>query len=125
MNDEDLQLLRNEIDRIDTELIALLNARYKTVEAIGEYKRERHLPIYDPSRQRKLMERLQKLNQGPMTPEILHAVYREIMSGANLIYSSCSGTTWHDWEGHSPAFTTSNFGDSFGGAYDTHNQKII
>ena len=85
MNDNDLQTLRNEIDRIDAELIALLNARYKTVEAIGEYKRERHLPIYDPSRQRKLMERLQKLNQGPMTPEILHAVYREIMSGAQKL----------------------------------------
>ena len=85
MKDEELQIFRNEIDRIDTELIALLNARYKAVESIGEYKRERHLPIYDPSRQRKLMERLQKLNQGPMTPEILHAVYREIMSGAQKL----------------------------------------
>ena len=47
MKDEELQLLRNEIDRIDAELIALLNARYKAVESIGEYKRERHLPVAD------------------------------------------------------------------------------
>lgn len=85
MDDNQLQTLRSEIDSIDAELIALLNRRYKAVESIGEYKRERHLPIYDPSRQRKLMERLEKLNQGPMTPEILHAVYREIMSGAQRL----------------------------------------
>ncbi|MBE6402285.1 MAG: prephenate dehydratase [Lentisphaerae bacterium] len=82
MKDEDLQKLRTEIDSIDAELIDLLNRRYKAVEGIGEYKRERHLPVYDPSRQRKLMERLQELNSGPMTPEILNAVYREIMSGS-------------------------------------------
>lgn len=85
MDDNALMNLRNEIDSIDADLIALLNRRYQAVEAIGEYKRERHLPIYDPSRQRKLMERLQTLNQGPMTPEILHAVYREIMSGAQRL----------------------------------------
>ena len=85
MNDDELLKLRGEIDAIDAELIALLNRRYKAVEAIGEYKRERHLPIYDPSRQRRLMERLQTLNQGPMTNEILHAVYREIMSGAQRL----------------------------------------
>ena len=85
MKDEDLLKLRNEIDGIDAELIELLNLRYRAVEAIGEYKRERHLPVYDPSRQRKLMERLQKLNNGPMTPEILNAVYREIMSGSHRL----------------------------------------
>ncbi len=85
MDDNELMKLRSQIDSIDAELINLLNNRYKAVEAIGEYKRERHLPIYDPSRQRKLMERLQKLNQGPMTPEILNSIYREIMSGAQRL----------------------------------------
>ncbi len=85
MKDEDLQKLRCEIDSIDADLIALLNRRYKAVEAIGEYKRERHLPVYDPSRQRKLMERLQELNNGPMTADILNAIYREIMSGSHRL----------------------------------------
>ncbi len=85
MDDNALAALRGEIDAVDAEIIALLNRRYKAVEAIGEYKRQRHLPVYDPSRQRKLMERLQKLNQGPMTPEILNAIYQEIMSGAQRL----------------------------------------
>ena len=72
MKDEDLQKLRNEIDGIDAELIALLNRRYKAVEAIGEYKRERHLPVYDPSRQRKLMERLQKLQTLSIYSKFIH-----------------------------------------------------
>ena len=85
MDNDDLQRLRGEIDAIDAELIALLNRRYEAVVAIGEYKRERHLPIFDPTRQRELMERLQKLNPGPMTPEILRSVYREIISGAHIL----------------------------------------
>ncbi|MBE6380812.1 MAG: prephenate dehydratase [Lentisphaerae bacterium] len=85
MNDNELQVLREQIDVIDAEVIKLLNERYKAVEAIGEYKRERHLPVYDPARQRKLMERLESLNHGPMTNDILHAVYREIMSGAQRL----------------------------------------
>ena len=36
MNDDELLKLRGEIDAIDAELIALLNRRYKAVEAIGE-----------------------------------------------------------------------------------------
>ena len=75
MDNDALQKLRGEIDAIDAELIALLNRRYQAVVAIGEYKRERHLPIFDPTRQQKLMERLKKLNQGPMTTEILQSVY--------------------------------------------------
>ena len=85
MNDNELLLLRQEIDRIDAELVKLLNERYCAVEHIGKYKREHHLPIYDPTRQQKLMNRLEELNAGPMTNEILHAVYREIMSGAQRL----------------------------------------
>ena len=85
MDNDALQKLRGEIDAIDAELIALLNRRYQAVVAIGEYKRERHLPIFDPTRQKKLMERLRKLNQGPMTAEILQSVYREIISGAHIL----------------------------------------
>ena len=85
MDDNALQELRGQIDRIDAEIIALLNRRYEAVKGIGEYKRERHLPVFDPTRQRLLLERLQNLNQGPMTAEILNAVYREIMSGAQRL----------------------------------------
>ncbi len=85
MDNDALQKARAEIDRIDGELIALLNRRYEAVKTIGEYKRERHLPIFDPTRQRMLMDRLYELNKGPMTPEMLQAIYREIISGAHVL----------------------------------------
>ena len=88
MNEDQLQNLRSEIDSVDSEIIALLNRRYQAVEAIGQYKRERHLPVYDPARQRKLLARLQELNHGPMTDEILGNIYREIMSGAQKLERS-------------------------------------
>ena len=46
---------------------------------------------------------------------------REIVSGVQLVYSSCSGTTAHEWEGMSPVVTTSNLGEYYGSAYNTHN----
>lgn len=45
---------------------------------------------------------------------------REIMSGVQLIYSSCSGTTAQEWEGICPVVTTANLYDP-GIAYTTHN----
>ena len=50
-----------------------------------------------------------------------NGVIREIMSGVQLVYSSCSGTTAQEWEGISPVVTTSNFADSYGSSYNTHN----
>ena len=48
-------------------------------------------------------------------------VLHEIPSGVQFVYSSCGGTASQEWEGHSPVFTASNYYDSFGSGYSTHN----
>ena len=78
----DLQEMRNRIDAIDRQIVALLNDRYNVVCEVGKWKRERGLPIYVPEREKALLEKLDSLNKGPMLKHTLHAIYREIMSGA-------------------------------------------
>lgn len=73
---------RKAIDKLDAQLVKLLNERTKHVLAIGEIKLKAGEEIYAPHRERAVLHRLCKINEGPMTDESLRAVYREIMSSA-------------------------------------------
>ncbi len=57
----DIKELRGNIDRIDEQLVALIRERMETAAKIGEYKRENKLPVYDPSRERELFDRVASL----------------------------------------------------------------
>ena len=48
----DIQELRQHIDTIDRELVALYCSRMEVSRAIGEYKRENNLPVRDSERER-------------------------------------------------------------------------
>ena len=48
----ELNELREGIDRIDDELVKLFNARMDVSAKIADYKKEQHLPIYVPARER-------------------------------------------------------------------------
>ena len=47
-----LQQLRTQIDEIDEQLITLFTRRMAISAAIGSYKKENNLPIFDPTRER-------------------------------------------------------------------------
>src|SRR5258706_4674257 len=73
---------RKAIDGLDAQIVKLLNERTKHVLAIGEIKQKAGEEIYAPHRERAVLNRLDRLNEGPITNESLHAIYREIMSSA-------------------------------------------
>lgn len=51
----DLEVLRRQIDEIDEKIVTLYKERMETSAAIAECKRGNALPVYDPSRERKLL----------------------------------------------------------------------
>jgi chorismate mutase/prephenate dehydratase len=73
---------RKAIDRLDGQIVKLLNERTKHVLAIGEMKLKAGEEIYAPHRERAVLHRICRMNAGPMTNESLRAIYREIMSSA-------------------------------------------
>ncbi len=73
---------RKAIDKLDAQIVKLLNERTRHVLAIGQIKRKAGEEIYAPHREKAVLKRLSRLNAGPMTNESLHAVYREVMSSA-------------------------------------------
>ena len=57
----DLQELREEINRIDRDMVNLYLKRLETAEAIGVWKRENGVPVYDPARERHLLNEVAEL----------------------------------------------------------------
>ena len=58
---EELIALRNEIDRIDEELVNLLAERFEITANVGELKAENSLDSADPVREQEKLERLRLL----------------------------------------------------------------
>ena len=53
----DIQELREQIDRIDSDIIRLYGERMETARRIGQYKKEHHLPVTDTEREREVLNR--------------------------------------------------------------------
>lgn len=77
-----LQELRNRIDALDEQIVALLNSRAQVVVEIGQLKQQNNVPIYAPDREKVIMDKVRRLNRGPLQDRCLEAVYRELMSGS-------------------------------------------
>jgi chorismate mutase / prephenate dehydratase len=73
---------RKAIDSLDEEIVRLLNERTQHVLEIGAIKMKASEEIYAPHRELAVLDRVCKLNKGPITNESLRAIYREIMSSA-------------------------------------------
>jgi len=81
----ELSELRKNIDNVDAKIVELINERYNYVLEVGKWKKERVSAIYVPEREKSLLERLCRLNHGPMPEKTLRAIYQEIMSGALVL----------------------------------------
>ena len=73
---------RKAIDKLDAQIVRLLNERTQHVLAIGEFKLKAGEEIYAPHRELSVLNRVARLNHGPMTNDQVRAIYREVMSSA-------------------------------------------
>lgn len=78
----DLDSLRKKIDEIDLKILDLLNKRTRVVLDIKKAKKDKRLNIHSPEREKRILERLTKLNPGPFPNDALKALYREILSAS-------------------------------------------
>lgn len=74
----DLTQRRRLIDRIDAQLLRLLNQRMRVAQDIGRVKQQLGNRRVDRRRERAILARLQRANCGPLTRQALQAVYRQI-----------------------------------------------
>ncbi|MFX1489832.1 MAG: chorismate mutase, partial [Promethearchaeota archaeon] len=58
--EEELKRLREEIDQLDDKLVELLNKRGNIVIQIGKLKEKLKLKVFQPEREKEVIERLSK-----------------------------------------------------------------
>lgn len=92
----DLMELRERIDALDSQLLALLNERARIALEIGSIKNRSGLPVYAPDREERLLRKLEERNTGPLRARSVRAIYREIMSASLALEKEltilCSGS---------------------------------
>lgn len=74
--------VRKTVDDIDKKILELLNDRARASQKIGRIKLKSGHGIYAAHREKEVLDRLKKLNHGPITPGAIDAIYREIMSSS-------------------------------------------
>jgi chorismate mutase len=71
--------IRQEIDRLDSELLSIFNRRASLALKIGEIKKERALPVYDPSREKTIFERMKQDNRGPLDDQAIVRLFERVI----------------------------------------------
>ncbi|WP_322033506.1 prephenate dehydratase [Paraburkholderia sp. J76] len=93
MDDElnsQLKPLRERIDAIDAQLIALLNQRASVALEVGEVKKHFNAPVFRPERELQVIERLQNMSDGPLGNDHISAIWREIMAASRSLEKTIS-----------------------------------
>ena len=76
---------RKKIDELDAKLVELLNERSRCAAEIGKLKRKDGEPIFSPRREREILERVQKLNRGPLGNEAVRRLFERILDEARVV----------------------------------------
>lgn len=75
----DIDHIRKEIDRLDNELLRIFNERAGLALKIGEIKKEQGLPVYDPGREKRIFDRMQAANPGPLEDEAIVRLFERVI----------------------------------------------
>ena len=80
-----IQELRTKIDKIDTDILNLLDERMDFVHKIGLLKNASNESIYRPEREKEIIDRLNSIVQGKLKQESIKAIFQEIFAAARNI----------------------------------------
>jgi chorismate mutase-like protein len=76
---------RKRIDEIDGKLLELLNERTRCVIEVGKIKKAQNVRIYDPEREREILQRMKKQNRGPLDEEGLQRLFERVIDECRRI----------------------------------------
>ena len=84
-NPAELLLLRERIDALDRDLLALLNRRMKLAVEVGELKKRDGSPVFRPEREAQVIDGLKAGITGPLKNDSVAPIWREIMSASRAL----------------------------------------
>lgn len=81
----DISDWRKRIDELDAKLVKLLSERSRCAAEVGKLKRRAGLPLYQPEREREILERVQRMNGGPLGNDALKRLFERIIDEARMV----------------------------------------
>jgi chorismate mutase/prephenate dehydratase len=81
----ELLALRDRIDAVDRELLALLNRRAALAQQVGELKKKEGSVVFRPEREAQVIDGLKAANTGPLATDSVAPIWREIMSACRAL----------------------------------------
>jgi chorismate mutase len=85
-NDPDaIDALRARIDELDEQIVRLLNERAACALDIGRTKQALGLAIYQPDREREVLEHVAKVNAGPLDEAAIRRLFERIIDEARRL----------------------------------------
>ena len=74
-----IEKFRDRIDRIDEELVRLLNERAGCALEIGQIKHSSGLEVYQPTREREVIDHVHAVSRGPLSRMGLTRLFKQII----------------------------------------------
>lgn len=81
----ELEAFRRSIDDLDQRILQLVAERVKVVLAVGQFKRENNLAVYDPDRERSMLERLCSQAPDPLDGETVRRIFERLIDESRRI----------------------------------------
>jgi len=85
-----IQDWRGEIDKVDAEILRLLNLRAELAVRVGESKRLASLSVCDRAREREVVERARRNNRGPLDDEAVARLFRAVIRESRRLQSAAA-----------------------------------
>jgi len=80
--------VRKKIDRIDAQIVKLLNERVQEVIEINRIKTKNKLSNYSAEREMNILKRLKNISKGPLALADLENIFREVLSSCRSLKSA-------------------------------------
>lgn len=83
----DIDQVRKEIDELDKQLLDIFNRRANLALKIGEIKKTKSIPVYDPAREQRIFDKMQQNNPGPLANEAIVRLFKTVIHESRSLES--------------------------------------
>jgi chorismate mutase/prephenate dehydratase len=80
-----LKNLRSQIDKLDLQILDLVNKRAALTGDVGKLKNDQGNEVFSPSREEEVLKSILDANKGPLDAATVRAIYRELISGSRAL----------------------------------------
>ncbi|MCK6258778.1 bifunctional 3-deoxy-7-phosphoheptulonate synthase/chorismate mutase [Fictibacillus sp. KIGAM418] len=78
MSQSELDFLREKVDKINLQILEMINERGRFVQGIGKMKGNQGVYRFDPVRERKMLSVINEANNGPFEQSTIQHIFKEI-----------------------------------------------